>query len=251
MSIPIKMTSQQKKQMAKSGTNILTHIAVEKALRTAETKGAGAAAHKMAASYRAGAFVSVIAEFAAGIGLVLQNFFSQKKRTKKKERELRRRSASQDYVDSILTEIGDVGHALIEHGLSPLSPDFEKNLYNNLFQKIGYQGQCNATIWAPGSEPGPDRPTLFKVTQNGRVLTITGMQDAPIDLQTYWYSRCQGLRDEWILTYQNKLIREGRIAELEDLKKTLSEAHLVLYGVFGIIFLMGFVFWIMNLRRIA
>lgn len=201
-------------------------------------------------SYRVGAMLATAIDIVSGLGIAAYSFLTERKRTKKKEKRNKNQAAIQNYVDSILDEIKATGETLVSDGVSPLTPEFEQQLYNALFTKVGYRGQCNATVWHPGSKPGPDRPIMFKATKDGRVVVPVTMKDPPDDLQTYWYSRCRGLKDNWVLLYQDQLIQQGRVAELEELQSTLSKGRWIVSGVFATIFLFAVVFWVMNMRRI-
>lgn len=249
----IQQQKQQKKlqtsKLIAATTGTATQIAVEASLRIAEKSGVKAA-QQSAASWRGGAILATIIDLASGIGIAAYSFMSQKKRQKKKEKKTKKQAAIQSYVDLVLDEVNTTGDALIEQGLNPLTPDFEQALYNNLFEKIGYRGHCNASVWVPGTKPGPDRPIMFKATKDGRVVIPVTMEDPPYDLQTYWYSQCNGLKDKWTLQYQDTLIQQGRTAELEELQATLSKGKWIVSGAFGVIFLFMGVFWVMNLRRI-
>ena len=239
--------AQNKKIAAVSGT--MAQLAVENSLKMAERSGSSAA-QRVADSYRGGSILATIIDIGSAIGLAAHSFLAQKKKAKKKEKRTKNQAAIQSYVDLVLDEIKTTGETLISNGLSPLTPEFEQNLYNNLFNKIGYRGHCNATIWSQGSEPGPNRPVMFKATKDGRVIIPVTMKDPPNDLQTYWYSRCRGLKDGWVLIYQDQLIQQGRTAELEELHSTLQKGKWIVSGVFGVIFLFAIIFWVMNTRRI-
>lgn len=255
MATPAEIQKQKQQQQAGKSkaiaavTGTVAQLAVEGSLRIAEKSGVSAA-QRVASSYRGGSIIATIIDLASGIGLAAYGFLSQKKKAKKKEKRTKNQAAIQSYVDLILDEIKLAGETLVTNGLNPLTPEFEQELYNNLFNKIGYRGHCNATVWTPGTEPGPNRPIMFKATKDGRVVVPVTMKDPPDDLQTYWYSRCRGLKDNWVLNYQDQLIQQGRTAELEELQSTLRKGQWIVSGVFATIFLFAIVFWVMNMRRI-
>jgi hypothetical protein len=247
-----KQKQQQQAQKSKaiaavSGT--VAQLAVEGSLRIAERSGVSAA-ERVASSYRGGTILATIIDLASGIGIAAYSFLSQKKRAKKKEKQTKNQAAIQSYVDLVLDEISTAGETLVNNGINPLTPEFEQQLYNTLFNKVGYRGHCNATVWTQGSGPGPNRPIMFKATKDGRVVIPVTMKDPPDDLQTYWYSHCRGLKDNWVLIYQDQLIQQGRAAELEELQSTLRKGQWIVHGVFATIFLFAIVFWVMNMRRI-
>lgn len=246
---------QQQQQASKNKaiaavTGTVAQFAVEGTLKMAEKAGASASQQAIAASYRQGSIIATIIDIASGIGLAAYSFLSQKKIAKKKKKKTKNQAAIQSYVDSVLDEVKMTGETLVDNGLNPLTPEFEQELYNNLFNKVGYRGHCNATIWAQGSEPGPNRPIMFKATKDGRVVIPVTMKDPPDDLQTYWYSRCRGLKDRWVIVYQDQLIQQGRTAELEEIQSTLRKGQWIVSGVFGAILLFAVIFWVMNMRRI-
>ena len=249
----IQKQKQQQKLMTSKAiaatTGTLAQLAVEGSLRIAEKSGISSA-QRVASSYRGGAILAAIIDFASGLGIAAYSFLSQKKRAKKKEKRTKGQAAIQSYVDLVLEETRLAGDTLIANDLNPLTPEFEQELYNNLFNKVGYRGHCNATVWVPGTSPGPNRPIMFKATKDGRVVIPVTMKDPPDDLQTYWYSHCRSLKDKWVLDYQDQLIQQGRVAELEELQSTLRKGRWLVNGVFGVIFLFAIIFWVMNMRRI-
>jgi len=224
---------------------------VKAAAVDAAIKSGSASAKASATSFAAGSFLGSIIEGIGGLSIGLISLFKKQKRQKKAIKLAEKQQQSQDYVDHVLTQIEEVGSQLLQQGFNPLTPDFEKTLYSALYEKVGYRGNCNAIIWAPGSQPGPNRPVYFKVTGNGRLLTPVTLKESPPYLQEYWYARCKGLKDLWITQYQDLLIQEGRLQELEELQATLKRGKLLVTGSFSLIFLIIGVIFIMNVSRMS
>lgn len=198
-----------------------------------------------------GSGLAAVIELIGTIGVAAWSFFTQRKQTKKRERRLKKETATQTAVDDILQEIEDTGLAIIEqHGIDPMTSAFEKILYDTLFQKIGYRGNCNATIWAPGSKPGPNRPIMFYITGGGRKFRAGAGLVIPRNLQTFWYVRCKNARDSWINAYTELLIQQGRIRELENFQASLKKGQTVIRVIFVIIFLVLTVFAVINSLKI-
>jgi hypothetical protein len=236
-----KQKAADKVKLQRAVTGTATQFLVKDAI-----KKAGSAA----APYRVGAALSTVVDLISGVGIAAYSFLSQKKAAKKKEKRTKKQAAVQSYVDQVLAEINAAGQELMESGFNPLDPEFEQQLYNKLYAVNGYRGQCNANVWVPGSAPGANRQILFKSTKNGRVVTPVNMQESPYDLQTYWYSRCRGLKDQWVSSYQDLLISQGRSAELDELQSTMNKGRWIVRGAFGVILVFGAFFWFMNMRRI-
>lgn len=255
MATPTEIAAQQKQAKAAKSkqiaavTGMIAQHTIDDAVKKAAVSGS-VQLQQRAASYQRGAILATVIDLISGIGIAAYSFLSQKKRAKKKERKTKNQAIIQSYVDLVLSEISNTGSALVDQGINPLSPEFEQQLYNNLFDKVGYRGHCNATVWVQNTKPEPNRPILFKATRDGRVIVPVTMQDPPNDLQTYWYSQCKGLKDGWVIAYQDLLIREGRMAELEELHSSIKTGQWILRGVFGVIFTVAIIFWVMNMRRI-
>jgi hypothetical protein len=169
------------------------------------------------------------------LGIGAWQYFSSKKRLKLKTRLTRKQKAQVTGIDDLLTEINEVGSVVVqEHGIDPTTPEFEKVLYDNLFETIGYRGNCNMTAWIPGSKK--PRPIWFYVKQNGRVLEPVNMDAVPANISAHWYTNCKGLKDGWANTYQDLLIQQGRVQELEAFQQTREKGVKILRAVFGISF---------------
>ena len=111
-------------------------------------------------------------------------------------------------------------------------------LKKNLYDSIGYKGYCDADIWGPESDSlrgQPNRPVWFKITSAGASVSTSPGLHAPENIENIWYQSCKSIREGWILAYRNKLIREGRLAELEQLKSSSVKINLVYWLILGTI----------------
>jgi hypothetical protein len=154
-------------------------------------------------------------------------------------------------TNSILDAIAETGSIIVaEHGIDPTTAEFEKVMYDSLFQQIGYRGNCNARIWSPGSKPGPRRPVWFTVTKNGRVLTPVSAKVLPPNFQEYWYSSCRNFKDEWANAYMRMLTEQGRAEELLDFQSAQTKGTKYLRIGFGLIAGILFIIMIRNMTRI-
>ena len=220
--------------VAGTTAEVATSLATKHALRAAMRAGGQQAVH--AKSFGAGMFLAGIIDFASTMGIAAWQFVSMRKEAKLKERLTRKQTAIRDGVDGVLDLIEDTGLDLIDAGGVPGTKAFELALYNLLFKKVGYKGNCNALVWAPGSKPGPGRPIWFTVKANGRSLTAAPGLAVPPNLQTYWYMRCKNAKDTWVGVYQEKLVAEGRLRELQEFQASLKMVRLVVKVVFGLLF---------------
>jgi len=225
-----------------------TSVATKYALRAAIKAGGQQAAH--ARSFGAGMFLAGVIDLTASLGIAAWQLISQKREAKKKARLTRKQQVIRDGVDGILDQIESTGLGLIEEGAVPGTQEFELALYHLLFQKVGYKGNCNAIVWVPGTKPGPRRPIWFRVKAHGRLLTTSPGLPAPSNLQTLWYVRCRNIRDGWVSVYQEKLITEGRIRELQEFQESLKKGKLVVKIVFGVLFSILMFVFVMQATRI-
>lgn len=187
-----------------------------------------------------------------GVSLGLSQFFSAQKTAKEQTQIAKNQQAITSAVDSFMSQLDQAGLDLIDQGLNPLTPQFETTLSNNLFQKIGYSGNCNATIWMPNTQPGStNRQIWFQISNNGKVLVPTqSLQNPPINLQTYWTVKCNDVHDDWYNSYQNKLIIEGRNAELQAFQDALNKSSLIWQITFGSIITILVIVIFINMVRI-
>jgi len=200
--------------------------------------------------YRTNILATAI-ELIGGVGIGLAQFFGDKKQAAVQEKQTAHQQFVTDNVDKILDQLNQAGLDLIDQDLNPLKPEFETTLYQNLYQTIGYQGNCNATIWFPGSQPGLGRQIWFQITNNGSVLVPTSsLQDPPVNLETYWSTKCKNVHDNWYNAYQDKLITEGRNAELAAFQSVLNKGRLIWQISFGVIISILVIIVFMNMMRI-
>jgi hypothetical protein len=206
------------------------------------------AATQIAVSHVRGGFTAsdVLAgliEAGSAAAVMARQYFRDKRRAKRAER--RQKAYMQIYknTDEILSLIQDTGDVVIEeHGIDPTTPEFEKILKDNLYQKVGYQGYCNATVWMPGSKPGPGRMIWFIAKNGGRTVTPVNMGAAiPPNFAVDWYIDCRGMRDRWAGRYQDLLIDQGRLQELEAFQRSYKKGITIIRVVFGLILTILFV----------
>jgi hypothetical protein len=222
----------KKRGQIKAVTGTVAQAGVKYSLKAAVQAGGPAAASAKNIG-TAGVWATVI-NLVGGLGIGAWQYLSGKKRTKKKERLNRKQAASIKGIDGFLTEINEVARVVIqEHGIDPTTPEFEKILYDNLFKTIGYRGNCNMTAWMPGTE-GENRPVWFYVKQNGRVFQNVSMQGVPPNISTYWHTNCKNLKDGWANIYQDLLIQQGRMQDLEAFQQTRKQGVKILRIGFGI-----------------
>lgn len=228
-----KQLQQQKLIAAVGGT------AVEIGKQAVITQGLQTGAAASIKGFQSASVLAGIIELVGTIGVAAYSFFSTKKQAKARERLTKQQSATQNSVEGILEEIEATGLAIVEqYGVDPTTPEFEKILYDNLFQTIGYRGNCNATVWAPDSKPGQaNRPVMFYITGNGRKITPGPGLVAPPNLQTYWYVQCRNAKDSWVNAYADLLIREGRIRELEEFQASLDKGKKIIRITYALIFI--------------
>lgn len=185
-----------------------------------------------------------------GVSLALSQFFENKKTAEEQQKISQHQKVITDAINSFMDQLDEAGLNLIDQGLNPLTPEFETSLTNNLFQKIGYNGNCNATVWIPGSS-GPNRPIWFQVSNNGRLLIPTpNFKDPPPNIQTYWTVKCRDVHDDWYNAYQHKLIIEERNAELQAFQSSLNKSKLIWQIAFGSITAILVLFILMNMVKI-
>jgi len=224
----------KERQLVRGVTGTVTQIGVKASLEQA-VKAGGARATSATEIGAAGILATVI-NLVGALSIGAWQYFSGKKAAKKKERLTRKQAGVTQNIDDILTEINEVGNIVVqEHGIDPTTPEFEKVLYDNLFKSIGYRGNCNMTAWIPGSKGDP-KPVWFKVTQDGRVFEPVSIDGVPPNIETYWYVNCSNLKDGWAKTYQDLLIRQGRVRELEAFQATRRKSINILRAVFGVAF---------------
>lgn len=198
--------------------------------------------------------MNVMADFvnlasAAWIGF--QSFFSQKKKQEKQAKAQRHWENVNQSIDKILNQIIQTGLILArQKGVDPTTADFERLLYENLFEAVGYRGNCNATVWKPGSKPGSGRPVWFTISGNGSKLTSHDLTNLPPNLQQKWYVHCKNAKDLWVKAYREFLIEQGRLQELEDFDQAHGKSVWTLRIGFGLVasILVGIA--VFNARRI-
>lgn len=187
--------------------------------------------------------LSGIIDVVSSLGITAYQFLSSKK-TSEQRKKLQQKfdSVNKSAID-ILNTIRSTGFNVIDQfGIDPTTEEFEKTLINTpdesgatLYQKTGYKGNCNATIWDPSST-GNNRPIWFSVNNNGQTLIPGTLKDVPTNFETTWYVTCRNIRDEWVVAYQNLLMKQGREQELKDFKKRVSTGINITRIFFGLIF---------------
>lgn len=172
----------------------------------------------------------------SGAVLATMSYLRSKQEAKKQERVAAATSATGDYVNKALATLEQTGYDLIDQNIKPGTLEFEMALKKNLYDSIGYQGYCDAVIWAPESENlkgQPNRPIWFTITSAGAsVSTLPGLH-APANIENIWYNGCKSIRERWILSYRNKLVREGRLAELSQIQSSSVRINLVYWLILG------------------
>lgn len=196
-----------------------------------------------------GSVVGDILEFIGGAGIAVWQFLEGKSSAKKAARRTAYQTQVQEGIDAILQKMEIAGLELIDAGYVPGSTEFEQTLNIKLKDVMGYWGNCNATVYAPGAT-GPNKTVMFRASDGGRKLDLSQGVIAPPNLQTIWYVSCKNIRDGWVTTYQDKLIAEGRLRELEQFQSELSKARGYLRLGFGIVTSMLMIIFIYQATRI-
>lgn len=178
----------------------------------------------------------------SGAVLAITGFLKGKQEAKKQQRVQAAKDATSTYIDNVLGTLENVGYQLINQNQKPGTLEFETLLKKNLYDEIGYLGYCNANIWGPDSEQfrgKPERPIWFTIKGGGINVTPSPGLHVPANIADIWYQRCRTIREGWVTAYRQKLIREGRIQELEQLDSAYSRANIIywvaLSGIMGIL----------------
>ena len=191
--------------------------------------------------------IGTLIDFISGVGIAAWSFLGKKKSAKEQQRLARSQNETKSTTNRILLEIRETGVALIDKGYTPGTKEFETLLVQVLYPKLGYKGNCNATIWAPGQEK--NKKVWFKISKNGRSLQTTPGFVAPDNFQSYWYVQCKNIQDFWVNVYQDKLISEGRLQELEQFQTMYKKGNLILKIAFGGVFaILGLTLFINMIR---
>lgn len=224
----------QERQLVRGVTGTAAQWGVKENLKQAIARGGGAgtAASQIKSAGTFATFINLVGALSIGAW----QYLSGKKELKKKERLTRNQENAIRGIDDLLVEIDEVGRIVVqEHGIDPTTADFEKVLYDNLFKTIGYTGNCNMIARVPGTT-GENRPIWFKVTGNGRVFTPINMAAVPPNVGAHWHTNCKNLKDGWASIYQDLLIQQGRVRELETFQQARKKGVLTLRIVFGLVF---------------
>jgi len=183
------------------------------------------------------------------LGIMAWQFMRGKKRSRRRSTRLELEENTKNEITNILNKIYNTGMGLVDEGYNPITAKFEKRMFDLLFQEVGYQGNCNATVWVPKTKPGEGRPIWFRVENNGRTLTPVTLSNAPPNLQSYWYSRCAGAKTDWMREYQNLLISISRSEVLTEQEGHQKKASLIVGGgLFGIVAIFGITMLMLALR---
>lgn len=240
--------AQQNQLLTSSGGTVLQ--TVQHSMLTSAIQSGGATG-QIVGGFAIGQFLGSLVELAGALTLGLLSFKKQKKTQAKREKVQQQHQQVRDEANAILDTIEQTGLTLVqEHGLNPITAEFEQALYSALFDEVGYKGNCNANVWLPGSKPGKDRPIWFTVTGNGRRLVPVGLLAPPPNFQELWYVRCKNSRDNWIAAYRKLLIQQGRAQEAQDFESSLSKATWVTRAVFALLFTILAVTVLANMTRI-
>jgi hypothetical protein len=174
-----------------------------------------------------GTFVSLV----GNLGIAAWQYVSGKKFQKSMTAEQEAIAKAHGTVDEKLEAIQLTGFNLIEQGMKPGTTAFENEMVKQLYDTVGYKGQCNIDAWAPEEKKkkgqrtkrGSQRRVQFYVRGNGTSLKPgAGFKPHPY-LQSYWSAQCRNIRDSWVEAYQGKLVEEGRFRELEELQSSLKK----------------------------
>ena len=200
-------------------------------------------------SFKQDTGIASMIEVVGNLGIMAWQFMRGKKRAKRRSKRIKLQEQTKNEVTNILNKIYNTGMELVSEGYNPTTAKFEQKLYDLLFQKIGYRGNCNAIVWVPKTKPGKDRPIWFKIENYGRTLTPVTLQGAPPNLQSYWYSRCAGAKTDWMREYQNLLISVSRSELLSTQEGHQKKASLIIGGgLFGMVAIFGITILMLALR---
>lgn len=175
-------------------------------------------------------------DFFTAIGLAVFGFVSGKERQEKQQQKQKAQDSVENYTLDVLSTINQTGLELVKAGLQPGTELFEVNLKNNLYDLVGYRGNCEADVWAPNTEVSvgkPERPIWFTVRNNGASLSIAPALIAPGNLSTLWFNTCRSIRDGWMQAYINKLRAEGKEAQIKQIQSDYFNANVIYWIFFG------------------
>lgn len=222
---------------------IIAREAKQRALIRQTSSAATDLVVQQAVSMAGGGPIAAIVNIVGIVGISAWQYMSGKKRQKKKQRITRQQANAQNSIDGLLTAINTTGTDIVSRGVDPTTANFEAIMHKVLYPQIGYRGNCNiiAKVPLPKKTKGApatkeeDRPVWFTVTGNGRIFTPINARSLPPNLQTYWQTNCRGFKDIWASAYQDMLIQEGRIRELDDFQAAQKKGVAVLRISFGVI----------------
>jgi hypothetical protein len=208
--------------VTEGGVKLVTQSAIQ----------SGGVAAKAAKGFNAAALIGSAIELAGAAGIAAWQMITGKREATKKRRKTRKQKQSQQGIDGILAIIDETGTIVVQdHGIDPTTAEFEKILFDNLYKEIGYTGNCNIT-----ARSNANSPILFKVSGNGRIFKNVLMQEVPSNIQTYWRVQCKSMKDRWANLYQDMLIQQGRVRELEEFQASYHKGKKIMRVSFGIIF---------------
>jgi hypothetical protein len=211
-------------------TGTVTEVGVE--LLTQSAMQSGGVAAKAAKGFNVAAILGTAIELAGAAGIAAWQAIKGKREATQKRRKTRSQQQSQEGIDGILAIIDETGSIVVQdHGIDPTTADFEKILYDNLYKEIGYTGNCNIT-----AHSNANSPVLFKVSGNGRIFKNILLPEVPSNIQTYWRVQCKSMKDRWANLYQDMLIQQGRVRELEEFQASYNKSKKIIRVSFGIIF---------------
>lgn len=224
------LAAQQRSQIRGAAGTFTDEILVKTVQQNALRAGGSAA--KSVRSVNAASFLGTVIEMAGAVGIAAWQMVTQKREATKKRRLTRSQTQSQEGIDGILATIDEVGTIVVQdHGIDPTTAEFEQILFDNLSKEIGYSGNCNIT-----AREKPGGPVLFTVSGNGRIFKNVSLPAVPPNIQTYWRVQCKSLRDKWANVYQDLLIQQGRVRELEAFQASYNKGKVIIRVSFGIIF---------------
>lgn len=210
-----------------------------------------------ASTYATENIFATLIRLGTAIGMGVYNFLGAKKDQKKAEKLSKAKEASSNAINTALRDIYEYGLSLIEQtNISPTDPNFEKLLASKIFAMTGYRGNCDADVFAPQAEvtgqataEPAKRIPWFKI-RNGRVTPEPGVV-VPDNADTMWMVGCQNNQSRWVIAYRNKLIREGRQAELQKLESQFSAGKWGLRISFGLLGLIAAGVFLYNMSRMG
>jgi hypothetical protein len=145
-------------------------------------------------------------------------------------KELKRRYHSAVFITA-LERMGPAMLYLIELGVKPNTPEFERLLVKKLSTEIGYKGDCAIDLFGP-APPGKPRPLVAQISRTGKV----GRASPHFNLEhgTQWKEACKAYHLEalkaWAAEQASQIEFEKDLRKKKETAKRRNVTHLMVNG---------------------